>query len=135
MTHTKDHSSFDPLLTIGKEPIKFIGDDVKPCFKYLGRLLEFDLGDAIILQEISGKIVSGLKLIDSTPLTGPMKAWIANHYLCSKLAWNLTVHDFAETHVRDWQELINTYYRRWMGLAACAERSVLYRSNERILEK
>src|SRR5688572_25040468 len=39
-------------------------------------------------------------------------------------------HDFAETHVQKWQARIHAYYRRWMDLAACAEPSVLYRTNE-----
>ena len=59
-----------------------------------------------------------------------MKAWITNHHICSKLAWSLLVYDFSVTQVNTWQALIQRYFRRWVGLAASSEASVLYRSNE-----
>ena len=59
-----------------------------------------------------------------------MKAWIVNHHICAKLAWHLMIYDFPVTQAKRWQVLIQPFYRRWMGLAAAAEASVLYRSHE-----
>ena len=68
--------------------------------------------------------------VDRTLLTGPMKAWITNHHICSKLAWYLLIYDFPITQANRWQALIQPFFRRWVGLAASSEASVLYRSNE-----
>ena len=76
------------------------------------------------------KLVKWLKMVDETSLTGAMKAWIANHHICAKLAWSLLIYDFSVTQARSWQALIQPFYRRWVGLAASAEASVLYRSHE-----
>ena len=40
------------------------------------------------------------------------------------------VQDFPVLELKKWQALIHRYFRRWVGLAKCAEPSVLYRSNE-----
>ena len=40
------------------------------------------------------------------------------------------VQDLPESEVATWQMLIQRHYRRWLGLAASAEASVLYRSRE-----
>jgi len=53
------YSSFDPLLKIGDEPIKFIGHDEIPLFKYLGRKFQVDLKLNFILSEITGKLRIG----------------------------------------------------------------------------
>ena len=125
-----DYSNFDPLLKIDNELIKFIGFDDIPVFKYLGRKFQADLNVDLIISEITLKIKSWLQLVDATPLTGPMKAWIVNHHVCSKLAWPLLIYDFPNTQARSWQAIIQPFYRRWVGLAASAEASVLYRSHE-----
>jgi len=124
-----NYSAYDPLLVVDKEPIKFIGHDETPIFKYLGRKFQVDLRTDFISAEITAKLKDWLKLVDDT-LTGPMKAWITNHYICSKLAWNLLIYDFPITQGNRWQAIIQPFYRRWLGLAACAEASVLYRAHE-----
>ena len=71
-----------------------------------------------------------MQLVDNTSLTGPMKAWITNHHICSKLAWHLLIYDFPVSQARRWQAMIQPFYRRWVGLASSAEASVLYRAHE-----
>ena len=84
----------------------------------------------LVLSEITSKIKTWLQLVDNTPLSGPMKAWIVNHYVCAKLAWPLLIYDFPVTQARTWQSLIQPFYRRWVGLSANSEASVLYRFHE-----
>ena len=83
-----------------------------------------------MISEITKKLKEWLNLIDRTLLTGAMKAWIANHHVCAKLAWHLLIYDFSVSQANKWQSLIQPFYRRWVGLAASAEASVLYRSHE-----
>ena len=123
-------SAYDPLLTVGDEKIKFIGNDDPPIFKYLGRKFQMDLLNDRIISEITTKLKGWLTLVDNTLLTGPMKAWIVNHHVCSKLAWHLLIYDFPLTQANHWQVVIQPYYRKWVGLAASAEASVLYRAHE-----
>ena len=108
----------------------FIGADDPAWFKYLGRIFQHDLGDDRIRLSIRDKLLQWLKLVDTTLLTGPMKAWITNHHVCAKLAWSLMIYDFPESQAAEWQAMLHRYYRRWMGLAACAEPFVLYRFEE-----
>jgi len=123
-------SAYDPLLKVNGEPIKFIGPDEVPWFKYLGRNFQVDLRCDRTIAALTAKLKDWLLLVDRTLLTGPMKAWITNHHICSKLAWYLLVYDFSVTQANTWQALIQRYFRRWVGLAASSEASVLYRSNE-----
>ena len=122
--------AYDPLLRVNNEPIKFIGHDEVPWFKYLGRNFQVDLKCNLTLAMITGKLKDWLLLVDRTLLTGPMKAWITNHHICSKLAWYLLIYDFPITQANRWQAMIQPFFRRWVGLAASSEASVLYRSNE-----
>jgi len=124
------YSSFDPLLTIRGEAIKFIGDDNPPMFKYLGLYLQFDLKQNLVSENIEQKLKDWLRVIDSSLLEGRMKAWLVNFYICSKLSWWLMVQDFSKSVIESWHNLIHSFYRKWLGLAVPAEPSVLYRTNE-----
>ena len=68
-----NYSSFDPLLKVKDVPVKFIGDDDPPLFKYLGRYLQYDLKDNIITRQVEEKLLKWLETIDKTSLDGRMK--------------------------------------------------------------
>ena len=72
------YSSYNPLLKIDDVPIKFIGDDDPPMFKYLGRYLQYDLKDNFVVKQTEEKLLKWLRIVDDTPLDGRMKAWIVN---------------------------------------------------------
>jgi hypothetical protein len=59
-----------------------------------------------------------------------MRSWITNHYLVAKVAWSLLIHDFPSSTAQKWDDLLKSYYRRWLGLAKSAEAGILYRSTE-----
>ena len=122
------HSCFDPKLTIDNETICFIGDDIKQMFKYLGLFIQVDLKVDKICELVNGKITSWIKLIDSTLLTGPMKSWILNHGVLSKLSWILMIHEIPSSSLNAWHRLMTSKYKSWLGLAHSSETSVLYRS-------
>jgi hypothetical protein len=56
-----------------------------------------------------------------------MKAWIGNHHVCSKCSWNLLIYDFPESAAKEWQLILQRYFRKWIGLNATVESSILYR--------
>ena len=132
------YSSFDPLLVVkyfdmkgkvlSKHPIGYIGDDDPPLFKYLGMKIQWDLRMENVVEEITNKLTKWLALVDGTLLTGPMKAWITNFHICSKLSWVLMIYNFSNSQAERWNDLTHSMYRKWMGLAKSAEASILYRS-------
>ena len=105
-------------------------DDDPPMFKYLGRYVQFNLKEDLIKKQFENKLNKMLELVDAAPLDGRMKAWIVNHYVCSKLAWSLMVQNFSDTETKKWQAHIHRRYRKWFGLAKSAEGSILYRTHE-----
>jgi hypothetical protein len=100
---------------------------IPPCYKYLGRWIQHDLKDNWVRNKFQQNLEEWLVLIDRTPLTGPMKAWIGNHHVCAKAAWSLLINDFPESVVNEWKMLIQRYFRKWIGLNATVESSILYR--------
>ena len=66
-------SAYDPLLKVDNVPIKFIGHDEVPWFKYLGRNFQVDLRSDRTIAFITSKIKDWLLLVDRNMFTGPMK--------------------------------------------------------------
>jgi len=126
------YSSFDPLLSIKGHQLQFIGSLPKgpPMFKYLGCFIQYDLGTNYIVEQLESKFGSWLQLVDDTLLSGPQKAWIANRYVCMKVAWILMVHTLPLGTINKLHRLLHAHYRKWIGLARCMDPSVLYRSRE-----
>ena len=123
------YSCYDPLLRIDEQPIPFVGDDDPPLFKYLGFKIQFDFKDNLIREHLTKQLEQWLDIVDTSLLTGPQKAWIANHLICHKVAWALLIHEFSASHADDWAKLVHRFYRKWMGLAYPAEPQILYRAN------
>ena len=122
------YSCFDPLLSISNASIGFIGDDSNKMFKYLGRFIQHDLKTDRICTLITNKLVSWLNVIEKAQLTGPMKCWILNHGVLSRLSWLLLIQDLPRSALSSWHRYIHNKYRRWLGLANSTEPSVIYRS-------
>jgi hypothetical protein len=97
-------------------------------FKYLGFWVQYDLKQNLVIEQVDQKLKKWLDIIDSAELEGRMKAWIINFHVCAKLTWALMVQNWLDTTATKWQALIHRKYRDYMGLAAPAEASILYRS-------
>ena len=128
----KRYSSYDPKLSVEGDFIIFIGHDVAKdrMFKYLGHWTQDDFGTERIAELLDKRIKDWIGIIDATLLTGPMKSWILNQTVYSKVQWMLMVHDFRLGQIDKWQNLFHRKFRDWMGLAKSCEPSILYRSRE-----
>ncbi len=49
-------SSYDPLLTIDGQLIRYIGDDDLPLFKYVGVKIQYDIGVNLVSKHINDNI-------------------------------------------------------------------------------
>ena len=121
-------SSFDPCLEIDGIIITYIGDDDPPLFKYVGTKIQYDLGVDTICDKIQHKLEKLITIVDTTYLTGPMKAWIMNNSIIPKISWDVMVHNILLGIRKHWTNIIHMKFRKWIGLAKSAEPSVLYRS-------
>ncbi len=125
----KGHGPYDPRLVLGGEVLKFVGDEDTPVFKYVGRGIQSDGKEDIVLQGVADKLDASLEKVEATLLTGPMKSWIVDVYVMATLAWALMIHDFSDTAVLVLHKAVHRSHRKWVRLAKCADGSVLYRSN------
>ena len=110
----------------------FIGHDLvkERMFKYLGHYLQDDFRTNRIVETLDKRITAWITIIDSSLLTGPMKAWILNHAVCAKISWMLMVHNFKLGQLDKWKVQFHRKFREWLGLAKSCESSILYRSRE-----
>jgi hypothetical protein len=122
------YSSYDPLLLVYGKPSSFIGHDKDSMFKYLGMWIQANLKSDLIRQKVKDMLTGLLERLDKLLLTGAMKAWIANHYICAKISWALLIQDFPISLATEWDGLMKRFYRKWFNLARSAEPGVLYRA-------
>ena len=96
-----------------------------PCSNILVGFIQYDLGTNYTVEQLESKFGNWLQLVDDTFLPGPQKAWIANRYICIKVAWILMVHTLPLGTIDKLHRLLHAHYRKWIGLARCMEPSVL----------
>ena len=119
--------SFDPCLELSGARIPSI--DQKPM-KFLGMWIYVDLEVKELREEVKKKLERMLEKISADTITGPMKAWIYNHLVVSKMMWHFTVYNFPITFVKDLEAICNRYLKKWLGLAHPCTTTVLYRSRD-----
>ncbi len=123
-------SSYDTLLKVNGRVIQYIGDDDPSLFKYVGVKIQYDLAIDIVSNHLDIKIKTYIKKIEATLLTGPMKAWILNNTVFSKISWEVMLHNIPLGDRKRWTRLFHNCFRCWVGPAKSAEPSALYRSYE-----
>ena len=79
---------------------------------------------------IKKKLEDLLETTSKDEITGPMKAWIYNHLIISKMSWGFTVYNLPITFVRELEALCNRYLKKWLGIAHPCITTVLYRSRD-----
>ena len=119
------HSSFDPQLTAGGQPIKFIGNDSTP-FKFLGMYVSHDMSDEFARNKLATTLNTLLQQVDQRPLNGWMKVWLYNYYVAPKLSWLLMIYDFPLSIIEELEATCNRYLKRWLGLAHGASPKIMY---------
>ena len=84
-------------------------------FKYLGRYVQADLKEDLIVKLVTSKLECWLDRVNKSALDGRMKTWIVNFSVCLKLSWLLMVQNFSKTTVQKWQDKIHRLYRNGPG--------------------
>jgi hypothetical protein len=68
--------------------------------------IQFNLLSDLTRNSAREKLVKMLETVDKLLLTGPMKAWITNHYIVAKMSWTLLIQDFPSTVAKEWDKVI-----------------------------
>jgi hypothetical protein len=119
------YSSYDPKLTINGAPIKFIGHDP---FKFLGVKIYHDMKQDKIREAIKAKFTNMFEVVDKDKITGPMKIWIYEFFISSKMSWDLMMYDTPVSFNKELDVIVNRYLKKWSGLAKPANVSIFFRS-------
>ena len=127
-------SPFDPKLQIAGERFRFIFDPSQPDdslkkshFKFLGRWSAMALKDSEVADFVKKEFLSFMDLVDESAVNGLMKLWIYQHFLLSKISWPFMIYNFSLSFVKKLQSKITIRLKKWAGIFAKADSSILYR--------
>jgi hypothetical protein len=126
----KTYSAFDPKIKVNGEDSQFMAKLDKHMFKHLGRLFQLSQKDNWIRDKVAGKLEAWLEVVNKCMLTGSQKVWITNNLVISKVLWEMMIQNFPTCTVKEWQNVLVSFYKQWTGLAKPAETSVFFRSRE-----
>ena len=129
------YSIYDPQLTIAGQRMQFILQDATfkgSHFKFLGRWISKNLGEAAIKTSFLQKFHELLGIVENVPLDGFMKLWLYQHFLLGMLSWPLLIQDFNRDFVKTQvTSPCGVYLRRWAGVFKSIDAGCLYRQKER----
>ena len=123
------YSAFDPLIKVGRVQVVCFAPS-KPVFKHLGLKFQFNLKDSDLRTEVFEKLTEMTKIVDDSLLTGAQKVWIVDKMVIPKISWDMLIQSFTRSEVKKWQAHLVKHYKKWTGLAAAAEPSILFRRTE-----
>ena len=121
----KSFPPFDPKLTIGGEPIEFIGND---SFRFLGWNLYHNMKEINQKREVEKLFLKNLNLVSDSSVHGFMKLWLYQHYVLIYLAWPFLIYDFDMSWAKSLEAVATRKLKLWSGLYRSALTSTLYRS-------
>ena len=122
--HASSGTSFDPCLSLNKQPIPFIGN---MAIKFLGSTIQVPLDNTTIRNRLLSKLSQMLQRVDETPVTRNQKLRLYRAAICPRLNWDLTVNNVPLSWITRTMEATATrYLKRWSGLARSADPSRLY---------
>ena len=121
------YTSFDPEVHISNEKVEYLGDTP---IKFLGHWIHVNLGQDEIRELITDKLTGQLEKVDSAELTGPIKCWIYNQMLTSKIQWNIMIYNLPISFVQTLEALCTKFLKKWLGVTTSITNSVLYRSKD-----
>jgi len=119
------YSTYDAEFEIGEAKVPSI---IETPMKFLGMYIYVDLDVKEIRLMIEKKLDMMLELTDKDDITGPMKAWVYNNLIISKMSWSFTVYNLPITYVKGLEATCNRYLKRWLGVAHPCTTTVLYRN-------
>ena len=112
-------------LKIGGQPVSSLHNTP---FKFLGRWIHPTLTDSKNLKNVTTKVENLMKKIDVLALDGVKKTWIYQFGFLPYIAWDLMMYQLKEATVMELERTVNRYLKRWLGLARCADPSIIYRN-------
>ena len=123
----KVFSSYDPKLTISEKPIPFLENG---SFKMLGKWVNGKSRKKENKSMVKKKLLDYLIKTDKAFLNGVQKAWIYTHMIIPCLTWELTIYELPISFIETLDAEITKYLKKWLGVARCADNTVLYRSKQ-----
>ena len=121
------YNTYDAEFVLSNQQVPSI---IQAPMKFLGMYMYVDLEVKEIRVMIKKKLEDLLETTSKDEITGPMKAWIYNHLIISKMSWGFTVYNLPITFVRELEALCNRYLKKWLGIAHPCITTVLYRSRD-----
>ena len=100
-------------LLVQGEAIPSIKDNPIKC---LGKWYDDSLRDHNNIDNTKRQVSVWLNKIDKSGLPGKFKAWIYQHGILPRIAWQLTLYEFPMSSVESLERTINQRLRKWLGI-------------------
>jgi len=110
-------------LSLGGEIIPNVCE--KPI-KFLGRWIYDILNDKTIIGGIKKDLEDFLEKLDKSDLTGLQKCWGYQYVVLPKMKWPLAIYEIPLSIVSLWEQKINKFLRKWLGVGHTLSRLCLF---------
>lgn len=114
---------FDPKLRISMEHLNYLDDN---DFRYLGKPVNVRLSESICRKSIIDSLNEWLAITDTLHLPNTAKLWLYQHFVVAKLAWYFNALDLSLTFVRQLQNTVTSFLKKWSGLPRAANTTILF---------
>ncbi|KAL5251266.1 hypothetical protein ACHWQZ_G016834 [Mnemiopsis leidyi] len=84
--------------------------------KFLGRWIRADGKDKVVIAETEVDLYTFLKRLDECSLSGLQKCWGYQYMVLPKMKWPLAIYDIPLTTVVKWEQKVNSFLRKWLGV-------------------
>ena len=106
----KKWTAYDPLLIVNGHRLKMLGEE---GFKYVGKMVEVDLGERCLKAQIKDKLNQWMQIVDLCPLDDAMRCWVYNLVVIPKLSWWFTVSELSVTFAKELHRIVLGYIKKW----------------------
>ena len=91
--------------------------EINEPFEYLGRSFDFKMSNEEHKKRLTKNICEYMEIISALPLHPKNKLLIYQHYVLSKVSWDLTVANISMTWVKEnLENKVSAYVRLWLEL-------------------
>ena len=91
--------------------------EINEPFEYLGRSFDFKMSNEEHKKRLKKNICEYMEIISALPLHPKNKLLIYQHYVLSKVSWDLTVANISMTWVKEnLENKVSAYVRLWLEL-------------------
>jgi hypothetical protein len=126
--HASTGNPYDPNLWLNGEVIPFIGDNT---FTFLGAPVNTHSSIDTAREDLQQKLTTMLQKVDTTLLSRLQKLKLFKLAICPRLTWDLSVHCFPQTWLKDTLQPIATrLLKKWCGVAKSADTGCIFLPHE-----